>query len=429
MTTWTHGGGAQSGKSITGGVTYPVSFSDGANLDAFGRLRVSEVANLFDVQLQYDKHPLFWEDQTVGGGAAVHDPNNSGVNLQVGTADGDSVIRQTRSYYRYQPGKSQYIVLTGILGDGKGNVTQRIGYYDADNGLFFDCVDGEAGLNLRSKSSGSVVNTRVAQTSWNLDTMDGSSNVNNPSGINYSPSFAQVFVIDLEWLSVGRVRMGFFMEGILRYVHEFLNSNRSGGAYMTTANLPARYEIVNTGVTASATTLKQLCTSIMSEGGFQEELGLPYADANGVTEISVTTRVPILSMRPKATFNSIVNRGTIIAESFSVFAGTNAAFIELVYNGTLTDDTFAKEQSNSIAEVDVAATAISGGEIIFADIVPAGGGGSPATRQGVKGEDLLSNLPLTLDIDGANPIPLSIVATAMTGTAECSGVLNWREIR
>lgn len=428
--TWVHSGQARISSNKSTPFGYPITFADSAALDAFARLRVSEIASIFDVQLQYDGHPLYWFEKTAGGGTTAHDLNNSAINLQVGTSSGDSVIRQTKAYHRYQPGKSQYIILTGVLGDGKTNLTQRVGYYDSENGLFFDCVDGITGVTLRSKSSGNVVNTRFTQTNWNLDTLDGSSDSNNSSGINLDISKSQIFAIDLEWLSVGRVRMGFFMDGMLIYVHEFLNSNLIGGAYMTTANLPTRYEIENTGAVASATTLKQICSSVMSEGGFQEELGLPYGDSNGATEIAVTTRRPILSIRPKATFNSIVNRGLIIPETFSVFADSNAAFIELVYNGTLTNDTFAKEQTNSIVEVDIAADAISGGEVIFTDIVPASGGGSPSSRQGNKGEDLLSNLPLVLDIDGANPIPLTVVATSMVaGAANCSANLNWREIR
>lgn len=399
-----------------------VKFGDSAAIDAFARLRVSNPATLFDAQLQYDESPLFWETVLAGSGTATHDPDNSAVDLDTTTAIGDKVTRQTRQYFRYQPGKSQRVLLTGALGVGQSNLSQRVGYFDDDNGIFFQCQDGILQVVLRSSTSGSAVDTVVPQSSWNLDKMDGST----PSGININPVNSQVFAIDLEWLSVGRVRMGFFVDGILVYCHQFLNANVITGAYMTTANLPARYEIENTGTIASAASLKQICTAVDSEGGFQEELGVPLSASNGITTIGVTTRRPILSIRPKATFNSIVNRGLIEPVLATLFAQTNAAFVELVYNGTLTGATFAIDPGGT-AEADIAATAISGGLVIGSFPVATTGPGSNARSAGIN--PVLSKLPLTLDKVGATPIPLSMVVTSFNATSTVSGGLGWREVR
>ena len=51
-----------------------VTIADGANLDAFSRLRVSSPQGIFDAQLTYNLRPLVFEQLTNGSGAAVaHD--------------------------------------------------------------------------------------------------------------------------------------------------------------------------------------------------------------------------------------------------------------------------------------------------------------------------------------------------------------------
>ncbi len=403
-----------------------IEFADGAGIDAFGRIRVSNPETLFDSQLEYDISPIFWYTTLVGGGTTTHVPGGSAIDLDVGTASGDKVSRQTKSYFRYQSGKSQKIEMTAVFDTAKTNQEQAIGYFDDDNGVFFQTKAGVVNTVLRSKVTGSVVDTEVAQTDWEIDTLDGSSDSNNPSGIELIPTNNQIFVIDLEWLSTGRVRVGFRIMGVIVYVHEFLNSNVSTTAYMTTANLPLRYEIENTGTVASASTLTQICGSVISEGGFAFEYGIPYSTSNGTTTIAVTTRRPILSIRPKATFNSIVNRASITAQLVTVLANTNRAFVEVVYDGTLTGGTFAVDPAG-VAEADVEATAISGGIVIASFYVSTTGAG--ATQAGAGRNPISSRLPLTLDPAGANPINLSVVVTSMSATANVGATIDWAELR
>ena len=309
-----------------------IRIGDGSNpnLDAFGRLRTSNPTALFESQLQYNEAPLFWETALTGGGTATHLPNESAVRLRVTTASGDKVVRQTKQYFRYQSGKSQLVELTGVMGALKTNVRQRIGYFDTNNGLFFE----QDGTNLkvvrRTYTSGTPVDNAVNQSSWNIDTLGG----NGPSGYTLDTSKAHILVIDLQWLGVGRVRFGFVIDGMLIYCHEILNANNLSTVYMTTANLPVRYEIENTDTTASETDLIQICSSVQSEGGYEDNLGILHSASNGITTVAVTTRVPILTVRPKTTFNSITNRGVVLPLSYGLYATTNASFYEVVANGS-----------------------------------------------------------------------------------------------
>lgn len=394
------------------------SETDFASVDAFGRSRISEPTTLFDSQMQYNEQPLLW--YSVGTGTATHVPAKTAVQFTV-TA-GQSIARQSRAYHRYQPGKSQMILLTGVLGAATAGVTKRIGYYDAANGIFFELTAAGLGIVKRSSVSGQVVDTRIEQSDWNMVWSDGQTR-SFSSAID--PTKAQIFVIDLEWLGVGRVRCGFVIDGWIFYVHEFNHANVVNTVYMTTANLPVRYEAIST--TGASNDMYQICCTVISEGGFRDDLGIPHSASNGATGISVTSRRSILTIRPKATFNSIVNRGSIVPEAVDLFVTTATAFYEVVYGGALGGTpSWTSASENSIVEYDVAGTTVTGGEVLDTGFVVVSGSGGTA-RGGVSA-GILSKLPLVLDTAGANPINLSLVVTGIGGNPTSHGSITWREL-
>lgn len=399
-----------------------IAVADSPSLDAFGRLRISNPVTLFDSQSEYDTGALLWENSVTGSATITHSASDAGVKLNVTGASGDRAIRQSRQYIRYQPGKSQLALMTFTLAAGQANMAQRVGLFDADNGIFLQEINGAVSVVRRTNTSGSPVDNAVAKASWNIDPMDGT----GPSGIIMDFTKAQIFWADLEWLGVGRVRVGFVIAGIFWPVHEFLNSNVLTTVYMRTANLPVRYEVHNTGATGGAKSLLSICSVVMSEGGFEFDRGIPFSANSSSTVNSVTTREPILSIRPKATFNSIVNRGSVIPQSIQAYADTTGALFEVIYGGTLTGASFASVNANSIAEQDTAASSISGGITVASFYV-----GASAQADGATLKELFSRLPLTLDIAGANPINLSVCATRIGGTGTCNtaAVINWSEFR
>lgn len=394
-----------------------------SQIDAFGNLRVSEGNTLFDTQFQYTSFDgSTWLKKINGTATLTHLPEKSAVHLGVGTDNGDSIIWQSRRYIRYQPGKSQKIMMTSVLGNQKAGVTKRYGYFDVDNGIFFEQTGTSVNMVLRSKVSGNVVENRVSQENWNVDKMDG----NGSSGVNLDSSKAQIFFIDLEWLSVGRVRVGFVVDGNIYYVHYFNHANNITTPYMTTANLPIRYEIFNTDDTLSNTSIDAICCSVQSEGGFIEDRYFPSTINTGITPVSVTTRRPILSIRPKTTFNSIVNRGDINPLDTVLTTASNNVLVEIVLGGTLSGGANAWNSVNdtSITNFNTDHTTITGGKVIESYYVIAGSG---ATR-GQFSDNVKTRLPLNLDIDGNADTSLSIVVTSFTGTATVTAAINWREI-
>lgn len=111
-------------------------------------------------------------------------------------------------------------------------IRKRVGYFDDDSGIYLEVYNGSVKVVIRSKVSGSVVNTEVAQANWNLDKLDGS----GPSRATLDITKAQILMIDLQWLGVGRVRIGFVVNGVTYYVHQFLHANKISTVYMSNAN-------------------------------------------------------------------------------------------------------------------------------------------------------------------------------------------------
>lgn len=409
-----------------------VVIGDGPNLDAFSRLRVSDPHSLFSSSAEYGRSTLFWQTVTSGAlSAATHLNNKSAVELTCGTEANAYCYRQTYQYFHYAPGKSQLVVNTFTMGAAVANVVRRVGYYDAENGILFE-QNGTTDIAIvrRSKATGSIVDTRVVQSAWNLDKLDGT----GTSGITLNLSKAQILVIDLQWLGMGRVRVGFDIGGAIVYAHEFRNANSLTTVYMTTASLPIRFEIYNTGAQGGVNTLEQVCSMVMSEGGVQEESSYHFAANNGITAVSVSTRRAVISIRPTATYgpSSRVNRATFSPHEIAILVGTKDILWELVYNptfttggGSLTWSTISESGIEYCVHGDANAGAFTNGNVIESGYAQAGSGSS----KNEISAGIASKFPITLDYAGSNPRAMSLACTAFSGTATVNASIAWSELR
>jgi hypothetical protein len=253
---------------MVAGQAGPSAYVPAGNLntatDAFGRLRISSPYTLFDSHNLLNENDKF-DEQLTGAGNSNYNANTSSVNMTVTSASGDQVIRQTKRRFSYQPGKSLLLMSTFVMSKAKENLRQRVGYFDDENGIYLERDGTDLNLVLRSYASGSVVETRVPRTEWNGDPLNGS----GTSKISLTMQKAQIFWTDIEWLGVGSVRAGFVINGQFILAHTFHNANINESVYMTTPNLPLRYELTNTGITATSSTLKQICNTALSEGGYE----------------------------------------------------------------------------------------------------------------------------------------------------------------
>ena len=326
----------------------------GVNLDAFGRLRVSEPFTLFDSQNRYAEDDQFSSSTSGAGSSVTFATNESSVNMNVGTVSGGKTVRQTFRRMPYQPGKSLLILTTFCMNVAKANLRQRIGYFDENNGIYLEKNGtSEPSFVVRTNTSGSPVNTNSAsQSSWNGDKLDGT----GPSGYTLNLETVQIFWSDIEWLGVGNVRCGFVINGQFIICHTFQCANQTGKTkvYMETAILPVRYEIENTDATASSSTLKQICSTVISEGGYQQTVQDTIARRTSVLGTISTTFLPLVSIRLKSTSAGAV----VLLNRIIVLPTTNQSYeVCIMKNSTLTGASWTSLSNN--VEYDVTATAMT----------------------------------------------------------------------
>jgi hypothetical protein len=408
-------------------VNADVSFADSPSLDAFGRVRISNPVTIFDSQHQYDKQPRLWVEKAVGTASATHQADESAVDLTIGASSGDRMVRQTREYFRYQPGKSQQIKITTTFGAAQANTEKLVGYGDDSNGIFFGQDGGGPFVLLRSKTTGTVSDARkVYQADWSLDKMDG----DGRSGITLDLSKSQICIMDIEWLGVGRVRVGFVTGGIIHYVHEFLNANSVTAPYMTTANLPVRYEIRNTAAAAASSTLKQICCEVESEGGQNNLAAFPFSVVREAVSIpqGSANKIIVFAARHKTTFNGIENRAKFTPTTYTVLpSGSGRIVTEAIYGIEPTAGAWTSAGAESIMEgsTDIGANFTDG--LVVAGSVDPGGGNN---KEGAtSGGSISERLPFGLDVDGANPVVMALSAYALDSGMTADFILNWEEFR
>lgn len=386
--------------------------------DAFGRDRVGHPETIFDSKLINDNQPLYWDDaQTSGAGtSSTYNTNQASVTLAVSNLTAGTHVRQTFRHFLYQPGKSQAIDMTGVLGTPATGITRRLGLFDAKNGLYFESSPTVVNVVIRTFTSGVAVNTAVAQASWNIDPMNGT----GPSGVTLDFSKTQIFVTDYQWLGVGTVRFGFYVNGNLYWVHAFQHANVDTLVYMSTPNLPLRYEISNDGTGAIAS-ITQICTTVISEGRAQATGSTRAASRNATSLVTLnnTNLYPLISIRLKAGFES----GSVKTVLASVIC-TSAADIEvqLLLNPVVTGTALAFTGiTNSVVEADAVATnatTVSGGTLLNAVVASSGG------QIDLSGP---SDFQIGTSIAGVNDV-LVLAVRRLDGNVETFyGALNWRE--
>lgn len=331
-------------------------------LDAFGRLRVSNPVTLFDTQNRYFDHNLF-ASNIAGGGTYTYNANASSFNMAVTSSNGDSVIAESYKVFAYQPGKSLLIFQSFCMATPTSNLRQRVGYFGAQNGIFFETNGTTYNMVIRSYSNGVLTENRIPQSSWNGDRLNGAGGAVNPSGLTLYPDRSQIFFCDIEWLGVGNVRVGFIIDGQFVNCHTFQHANQAGNdnTYMTTACLPLRYEITNTGATAGNSTMRQICATVISEGGYSlsgAPSGVGHDLGAAITLPNDDSFAPLMSIRLKSTNSDAI----VLPTSFSIIPVDQALVKYRIYSQAITSGgTWANVGANSSVQYNLAPTALVSG--------------------------------------------------------------------
>ena len=395
----------------------------GTAVDAFGRARVSSPLTLFDSSHRFRDNNL-WSTSNTAGGTYAFSTNEGVVNLNVSTATDAEVVRETSKVFSYQPGKSLQIMNTFAFNTAKANLRQRVGYYGAKNGYYLELDNTTLSFVERTYVSGGLQETRVSQANWNIDKLDGA----GASLLTLDITKAQILWMDIEWLGVGCVRLGFVIDGKFIHCHTFYHSNLVTSTYITTASLPCRYEIKNTGTTSGSSILKQICTSVISEGGY-ELRGLQQAAGTAIGAprdlTTVNTYYPVVSIRLKASPDRL--DAIVILTAISLLGITNNANYnwQVVASGTTTGGTWTNVSSNSAVEYNITGTSFTGGRILAS-------GWTNGSNQGSTPVDILKEalFKFQLERDGltSSPYELTLVAASDAGGADLYASMDWEEI-
>jgi hypothetical protein len=339
-----------------------------SNRDAFDRLRISQPSTLIEVEHTLGLNPYIVNEFKSGTGASTHISAGSYVQMTVGGGVG-KVVRQTYEYIPYQNGKSRLMIFSGVMeiNGGVAGVVCRIGSFDSStektagsgNGLFFELNGTTMKCVIRLNNT----DTSVIQSLWNFDKFDG----NGPSGLIVNDySKAMIFAIDQEWLGIGRVRFGFFINGVFHVCHVFNHSGMglpSSTAittpYTKTAKLPIRYEISNSA--SQNGEMRMICSTVLSEGGYNPTGLLFSIGMSDHVDLNDTFK-PLISLKLRDA--EPYNRKSILLKMANIYNDIDNGIIWKLYilpsKSALNGTTWTPINSeNSIAEYNVDSTTVS----------------------------------------------------------------------
>jgi hypothetical protein len=208
------------------------------------------------------------------------------------------------------------------------------------------------------------------------------------------------------------------IDGLFYYVHQFLNANNLTSVYMSTPNLPVRYEIENDG-TGQADTFETICSAVISEGGL-EKTGIlrskstagTHIDANAANELYA-----VIGLRLKAAYFGATIQ---LAKVSMMSEGIQDFEWSLWWNPTVAGAFTYADETNSACQtvLGVTANTVTGGTLIDSGFVQSSGS---------LGAALENALALGSTIAGV-PDQIVLCVRPMGGNADIQASITWREL-
>lgn len=389
-----------------------------SSYDAFGRLRVSEPYNIFSSKLLYDNQPTFWHDIQISGSntGSSYNSNEAAVTLSVSSNIAGARVRQTYQRFAYQPGKSQFVMMTGILGSYSNNIIRRIGVFDCNNGLFFQSGPDDYYIVKRSSVTGNPIDLAIPQAQWNKNKLD------SQSLVQADFNKVNIFYFNYEWLGVGDICCGIVIGKKYLQLHQFFHANENYTVSFSKPNLPLRYEIRNRG-TGPAASMKCICGSVMSEGG-QGGLGNSYSIDRGVTKLSISVSNLLycaIAIRLKNGYES----GNIFLENINIVSPTtNVVFYWGIYiNPIFSGDLTYTPKPSSCLEYNVSNTTVT-----MTDGIPLRSGYGVGTNSSLTSDLLSAPFSIGTSITGVSDILVLAIQRMDNQTNDFYASMTVREV-
>ena len=436
-----------------------VTGATGYTRDSFGRILTATPTTLFTTSAQFTNQSQIIDYVSTGTGAVFVDVSNTIVTLSA-SGSGGRAVRQSREYLLYQPGKPQLFTFTftpQYSGTFDTSVAVRAGIYDdyrdkntagstypgagvevnqTSMGQFFELSGNQWFVVERANSSNNSLNvTRIPQSNWNVDTLNGD-RTRSPSGyiLPGTPSTPILCFIERQWLGVGAVRMGVYFAGRPVTCHTFQNRILQR-PYTHLAKLPLRWELEKvSGGSASAATMASICGAVHSIGSyspFGTIFSLPISISAVSTTVDTTPR-PLVVLRLqqaycRATLKlkaiDVVNNDTNPSNA-SVIVYKNPSISGAAFSYVNHPDTKSMVQYYQFPTYSSSAYTISGGTPTRGTFAGSRSGGVQET---FSIEDLVTAASYCSDIKG-NCDTLVVVARAVSGTCPLSVNLTWVEL-
>jgi hypothetical protein len=306
------------------------------------------------------------------------------------------------------------------------NLRQRVGYYGQDNGIYFQLDDNVISFVERSLVTGTPSETIVPRSSWNGDKLDGT----GASGLTLDITKAQILWMDIEWLGLGSVRVGFIINGQYILCHTFHHANIIASTYITTASLPLRYEITNKAATNVTKTMKQICSTVISEGGYelrglQQAVSIPINDP--ITFGAANTYYPIISIKLRVDRLDAI----VILTALSILGDGDKKNYnwQVKASGTTTGGQWLSAGSDSAVQYNITGDSFTGGRILASGYVSSNNASSPNVD---ILKEALFKFQLERNYFTSTPYELTLVAAINDiGGAGGTGMwasMDWEEI-
>jgi hypothetical protein len=296
-----------------------------------------------------------------------YDTDVAGQNAAVGEIGGEFRLRSGSAFSGYaeittkQRGNYQ-AGCTGQVGIGArvptlpvGTQILEWGYTDRTNGFFFG-VDA-SGLFISKLAAG--VETKVYQSSWNADKLDGTGD----SGITIDLTDGHIFQIDFTWYGYGMVEYSIIIHNTLDNVmekHIVHSTHIDEGVSVQDPNLPLYFRSANRAGTAANIDLYiggHQFSTYTGQQWTQQRLGSELL--TNFTTATNTNWQPLIAIRKKTALNGRKNSVNVKIEDFFV-AADNEMEVRLTVLGTTSNLTWGTPTDRTASETAIE-TKVTGG--------------------------------------------------------------------
>ena len=283
-------------------------FAEGQpQLDAWGKLRVAGATMMGNYVFGGEaKVTDNFSPVEVDGGSITYDTTRKSVKVGFDLASVTPLTfagNTSNTYHPYIPGSSHlwqgtFLLNSPASGDGTNGAYRRWGLFDADNGFFFQlgkdgyekgtasATDEGFAVVVRSKTSGTKVDTVIKSDDFNGDKLDGSGRSQQKIDLEKNNQYW----IDTQWHGAGQVRFGTYLNGERIIMHTYYAGNLDTVAMSQTASLPSCTAVKTAGTPLTELYIETWAQSVWTESNKDlNELGKPvtYASTHQTVDADV----------------------------------------------------------------------------------------------------------------------------------------------